>query len=161
MTFVAGATPELQGVPFGVEGDPKAAAIAAGIAKRLGGDPFLLKKKHKGVYHAWGAFTSPLLIALLVSAERVARSAGFKTAEARKMMMPIIRQTIANYAALGPAGAFSGPLVRGDVETVAKHGKALKNLAGPRKVYWALAMAAVESLPVQNRRRLKKALQML
>jgi predicted short-subunit dehydrogenase-like oxidoreductase (DUF2520 family) len=161
MTFVASSVPDLRGVPFGVEGDAKAAAIAAGIAKQLGGEPFLIKKKQKGAYHAWGAFASPLLVALMVCAEKVARSAGIKPAHARKMMLPIVGRTLANYAQLGPAEAFSGPLVRGDVETVNQHGRVLRKLTGPRDVYRALASIAVESLPVRNRKKLTKTVKAL
>ncbi len=94
-------------------------------------------------YHAWGAFTSPLLIALLVTAERVARAAGLSTAEARRKMLPILRQTLANYAKLGPAGAFSGPIVRGDAQVVRQHLKSLKKIPEARAVYVALARAGV------------------
>lgn len=48
-------------------------------------------------------------------------------------MLPILQQTLANYAALGAAGAFSGPIVRGDVETVRSHIRTLKeNTSCPR-----------------------------
>jgi predicted short-subunit dehydrogenase-like oxidoreductase (DUF2520 family) len=74
-------------------------------------------------------------------------------------MLPIVRQTITNYEALGPAGAFSGPIVRGDTETVRKHLQVLKKVPQARDVYLALARAAVRYLPVRNRARLKKALE--
>lgn len=159
MTFVAGSIPNLHGVAFGIEGDSKAVAIAAGIAKRLGGEPFLLKKKQKAAYHTWGAFTSPLLVALMVSAQKVAKVAGMKPSETRKTMMPILRQTLANYEELGPAGAFSGPLVRGDFDTIRKHSRVLRKLKGPRAVYRALAILAAENLPVENKKKLMKVLE--
>ena len=56
-----------------------------------------------------------------MTAERVAHAAGLFECEARKKMLPIVRQTLANYAKLGPAEAFSGPIVRGDAQVVRKH----------------------------------------
>jgi predicted short-subunit dehydrogenase-like oxidoreductase (DUF2520 family) len=158
MTFVAGTVPPLQRVPFAVEGDPKAVSVARKIARNLGGRPFAIEPKHKVAYHAWGAFTSPLLVALLVNAEQVARAAGVSAVEARRKMLPILKQTIENYRELGPAGAFSGPLVRGDAEIVRKHLQILRKIPGATEVYIGLARTALNHLPVQNPERIKRAL---
>jgi predicted short-subunit dehydrogenase-like oxidoreductase (DUF2520 family) len=159
MTFVSGSIPSLRGVPFAVEGDAAAVRAARRIVRNLGGEAFTIRKQHKAAYHAWGAFTSPLLVATLVTGERLARAAGLSAVEARKKMLPIVRQTITNYETLGPAGAFSGPIVRGDAEIVRKHLKVLKKVPQARHVYMALARAALQYLPVRNRARLKKALE--
>jgi predicted short-subunit dehydrogenase-like oxidoreductase (DUF2520 family) len=159
MTFVSGSTSSLQGVPFAVEGDAAAVRAARRIVRNLGGEAFTIRKQHKAAYHAWGAFTSPLLVATLVTGERLARAAGLSAVEARKKMLPIVRQTITNYEALGPAGAFSGPIVRGDVETVRKHLQVLRRVPQAKHVYLALARAALRYLPVRNRARLEKALE--
>jgi predicted short-subunit dehydrogenase-like oxidoreductase (DUF2520 family) len=159
MTFVSRSIPSLQDVPFAVEGDAAAVRAARRIVRNLGGEAFIIRKQHKAAYHAWGAFTSPLLVATLVTGERLARAAGLSAVEARKKMLPIVRQTIANSEALGPTGAFSGPIVRGDTETVRKHLQVLKKVPQARDAYLALARAAVRYLPVRNRARLEKALE--
>ena len=160
MTFVSGSIPSLKEVPFAVEGDTAAVRVARRIVRDLGGEAFTIRKQHKAAYHAWGAFTSPLLVATLVTGEQLARAAGLSAIEARKKMLPIIRQTIVNYEALGPACAFSGPIVRGDAETVRKHLLALRKVPRGREVYLALARAALRYLPVRNQSKLKKALEM-
>ena len=159
MTFVHGSVPSLKGVPFAVEGDPAAVRMARRIARDLGGETFTIRTQHKAAYHAWGAFTSPLLVAVLVTAEQLARSVGLSTAKARKNMLPIVRQTIANYEAFGAAGAFSGPIVRGDAETVRQHLRVLKKVPEARDIYLALARAALRYLPVRNRKELQKLLE--
>ena len=158
MTFVPGSVPSLQGVPFALEGDPSALRVARRIVRDLGAVAFSISKNRKMAYHAWGAFTSPLLIALLVTAEKVARAAGLSNNEARRKMLPIVRQTVANYAKLGPAGAFSGPIVRGDAQVVRRHLKELKKVPEARAVYLALARAGLRFLPSRNRRELEKVL---
>jgi len=158
MTFVQGVTPSLQGVPFAVEGDTPAVRIARGIVRQLGGELFAIQKKNKPAYHAWSAFASPLLISALVAAEQVAGAAGIPRQAARRMMLPIVRQTVANYARYGPAGAFSGPIIRGDAETLRKHLKILRRIPGAKDVYLALARSAVRNLPAHNRRLLQKVL---
>jgi predicted short-subunit dehydrogenase-like oxidoreductase (DUF2520 family) len=158
MTFVRGAVPAMKGITFALEGDAPAVRVAQRIVRDFGARTFLIRRQKKAAYHAWGSFASPLLVAALVTAEQVARSAGLKTAEARRMMLPIVCQTFVNYAALGPAGSFSGPLVRGDAEIVRKHLHALKKLPEARAVYVALARSSLRQLPVENRRQLEKAL---
>jgi len=158
MTFVRGSVPSLKGVPFAVEGDAAAVRVGRRIVRDLGGEAFSIRKRHKAAYHAWGAFTSPLLVSALVTAEQVARAAGLSATDARRKMLPIVRQTIANYAKLGPAGAFSGPLVRGDAEIVRKHLETLKKIPEAKEVYLALARSALRYLPVRQRKELEEAL---
>lgn len=151
MTFVKGVSPTLNDIPFALEGDPAALRVARTIVRSLGGQSFAIAKRYKSAYHAWGAFASPLYVALLVTAERVARAAGIARITARKMMFPILRQTLSNYAALGPAAAFSGPIVRGDLETVSKHLRILSRVPEARDVYVALARSALRDLPTPDR----------
>jgi predicted short-subunit dehydrogenase-like oxidoreductase (DUF2520 family) len=158
MTFVRGSRPSLAGVPFAIEGDAPAVRVARRIVKDLRGEVFSIKKRDKPAYHAWGTFASPLLAALLATTERVAMAAGVSRKAAKQRMLPIIAQTVANYAAFDAAGAFSGPLVRGDAETVYKHLRVLRRKPLAREVYIALAKAALEELPVKHRDRLKRIL---
>ncbi len=73
-------------------------------------------------------------------------------------MLPILRQTVANYARLGAPGSFSGPIARGDVATVGKHLKVLLEVPEVREVYVALARVALRDLPAKNRAALAKIL---
>jgi len=75
--------------------------------------------------------------------------------------MPIMMQTLSNYAALGPASSFSGPLVRGDAATVREHLKALKQTPDAKRIYIALARSALRRLPVKNRSEMEKVLKSL
>ena len=74
------------------------------------------------------------------------------------MSLPIIQQTLENYRSLGPAHSFSGPFIRGDDRTVAKHLALLKKLPIARAVYVALAQAALVRLPVKNGKQLRRLL---
>jgi predicted short-subunit dehydrogenase-like oxidoreductase (DUF2520 family) len=158
MTFVEGTVPELTGVPFAIEGDPHAVEAAKKIVWKLGGDAFPIRKQDKAAYHAFSTIICPLFVSLLATSETVAEAAGISQKEARRRMMPIIHQTLANYSKLRPAGAFSGPIVRGDAETVRKHLKALAKNRAATNVYVALAEAALKYLPSRNRKAIRKAL---
>jgi predicted short-subunit dehydrogenase-like oxidoreductase (DUF2520 family) len=159
MTFVRGSCPSLVDIPFAIEGDAQAARAARRIVRDLGGRSYPIRKQHKLAYHAWGMFASPLLTALLATTEHAAAAAGVRGKTARRRMLPILQQTLANYANLGPAASFSGPIIRGDVETVSQHLHVISEIPAVRDVYLALAKAALAYLPVKNRRKLEKILQ--
>lgn len=100
----------------------------------------------------------PLLISLLAASERAAKLAGMSPADARRRMLPIIRQTILNYEELGAAAAFTGPFIRGDVETVRLHLKELSRSPALKAVYASLADAALQNLPHRNPTQIRTAL---
>ncbi|PYX73966.1 MAG: hypothetical protein DMG78_07625 [Acidobacteria bacterium] len=159
MTFVRGSRPSLAGVSFAIEGDPAAMRAARRIVRNLGGEPHAISRNQKTAYHAWGTFASPLLTALLATTEEVAALAGVSKKAARQRMLPILLQTIKNYGTFGAAAGFSGPIIRGDVETVRRHLKVLRAAPVPRQVYVALARAALEYLPAKNRKSLRSLLE--
>jgi len=158
MTFVRGSRPSLAGVPFAIEGESPAVRVARRIINDLGGNAYPIRKLDKPAYHAWGTFASPLFTALLATTEQVAAAAGVTRKAAQRRMIPILLQTLANYASFDAAGAFSGPIVRGDVETVKKHLRVLRKVPAAHEVYVALAEAAVRYLPGKNKPQLRNAL---
>jgi predicted short-subunit dehydrogenase-like oxidoreductase (DUF2520 family) len=153
-----GAQPSLAGVPFAIEGDAPAVRASRAIVKELGGKVYTIRRQDKVAYHAWGTFASPLLTALLATTEHVAAAAGLNRREAKRRMLPILQQTLANYAALDAAGAFSGPIVRGDVETIRRHLRVLRKVPEAGEVYAALAKAAVRYLPGRRKPQLARLL---
>ena len=84
-------------------------------------------------YHAAATIASNHLVALLGQAARVADAAGVPP----EALLPLVRATVDNVDALGPADALTGPVARGDGDTVARHLDALP--ADERAAYRALA----------------------
>lgn len=156
MTFVAGTAPHMAEVPFAVEGDSRATAAAKQIVRDLGAEIFPIKKSNKVLYHALGSFSSPMIVAALVTAERVGRAAGLSASQTRKVMGPILEQTIRNYLVRGPAAAFSGPIKRGDIETVRRHLRELKRVPGAVEVYRELVASGLRELPSEKKKELLK-----
>ena len=156
MTFVRQSVPVLKGVPFGVEGDAAAVRLAKKLVSEIGASAYSIKPENKVLYHAFGAFASPMLIALMTALEQVGIAAGIRPSHIRTMAAPLLRQTLDNYLQHGAPAAFSGPLVRGDVATVHKHLAALAKLPEARAAYVALSTAALKNLPVKNRAEMEK-----
>jgi predicted short-subunit dehydrogenase-like oxidoreductase (DUF2520 family) len=157
MTFVPGTAPRLAGIPFAVEGDRPAVAAARQIVAGLGGEVFTIRKDKKVLYHALGSFSSPLLVATLVTAERVGRGAGLSTQQTRKIIAPILRQTLKNYLERSAAAAFSGPIKRGDLNTVRRHLRELQRVPEAGDVYRALVRSAARDLPSARRQEVLRA----
>ena len=66
-------------------------------------------------YHAAASMASNFLVTLEAAAERLARDVGID----RGLLVPLVRATVENWAELGPDGALTGPVARGDEATVA------------------------------------------
>lgn len=92
---------------------PRALATAERIAAAIGLTPFTVPDDHRAAYHAAASMASNYLLTLLWSAERIG------TIE-RPMLAPLVRATVANWEASGAASALTGPLARGDEQTVAR-----------------------------------------
>ncbi|MGH9492764.1 MAG: Rossmann-like and DUF2520 domain-containing protein [Terriglobales bacterium] len=158
MTFVPGVRVRMSEVPFAVEGDRVAARVARRIVRDLKARVFTIPKANKPLYHAFGSFSSPMVIATLVMAERVGAAAGVPPRMRRDVMLPIVKKTFRNYLEASADKAFSGPLARGDLNTIRRHLRALKKVPGAREIYVALANSAVRHLPVRKRTAVAKVL---
>lgn len=157
-SFVRSSAADMRGIWFGVEGDAAAVRVARRIATDLGGHVLRVERRNKALYHVLGGFASPLIIALLALAEQIAREAGVPDRARRGVIEPILLRTVKNYTRHGAAAAFSGPLVRGDLDTVKAHLGSLGRVPGALEVYKALVRSAIKTLPVGKKREIENLL---
>jgi predicted short-subunit dehydrogenase-like oxidoreductase (DUF2520 family) len=94
----------------------RARCTAADLATSLGMSPVEVADEHRAAYHAAASMASNFLITLEAAAERLARTAGVE----REHLVPLVRASVENWASLGPERALTGPVARGDDETVAR-----------------------------------------
>ncbi len=158
MSFPTRTPVPLQGVPFGVEADAASRRVLNGIIRRIGGHPFPIKAESKALYHALGVLASPLLVSHLAVAHRLAGLAGFTPLQARRLLEPIARATLDNVFQRGAGKSFSGPLARGDAETIRLHLRALEPHPMLAGVYRALALHALDALPTRDKKALRRVL---
>jgi predicted short-subunit dehydrogenase-like oxidoreductase (DUF2520 family) len=130
-TFAPGDGPEVfAGAGCAVAGcTPAALAFAADLARALGMTPFEIDEEGRAAYHAAASVASNFLVTLMAAAERIAAGAGLEPAEARALLMPLVRRTLDNVAELGPERALTGPIARGDEATVARQREAIAEAA--------------------------------
>jgi predicted short-subunit dehydrogenase-like oxidoreductase (DUF2520 family) len=107
------------------------------LALELGLRPFPIGDDRRAAYHAAAAVASNHLVALLGQVERLAARAGVPFAA----FEPLVRRSVDHAWAEGPAAALTGPVSRGDVETVGRHLDAIG--ADEQRAYRALADAAL------------------
>jgi predicted short-subunit dehydrogenase-like oxidoreductase (DUF2520 family) len=159
MSFPTRIPVPLQGVSFGIEADVGSRRILNALVRQIDGRPFSIESGSKALYHAVGVLSSPLLVSHLVAAQQAAVLAGFSRAQARALIEPIARATLDNVFQRGAEKSFSGPIARGDVETIRLHLRALKPHPMLAGVYRSLALYAVETLASPGRRELRRLLQ--
>lgn len=110
----------LAGVGCAVAGSSAGALrIATRLAERLGMAPFAIEDVDRPAYHAAASVASNFLVTLEDAAEALAGGAGLGPDEARRALLPLVRSTVDNWAALGPERALTGPVARGDDATSA------------------------------------------
>ena len=158
MSFPTRTPVSLQEVPFGVEADAASRRILNAIVCRIGGRPFAIKAENKALYHAAGVLSSPLLVSHLAAAQEVAARAGLSTRQAQQLIEPIARATLDNFFLRGAGKSFSGPIARGDAQTIRLHLQALKPHPMLAGVYRSLALYALDALPASGRKQLRASL---
>ena len=108
---------------------PEALATARALAEALGMEPFEIADEARAAYHAAASIASNFLVTLEAAAEAVAGGAGIEPEQARRLLAPLVRTTVANWERLGPEGALTGPVARGDEVTVARQRRAVEAAA--------------------------------
>ncbi len=122
MTVPADGPAQLAGASAAVAGTtPHARGIAHQLALHLGLTPIDVADEDRAAYHAAASIASNFLITLEAAAEQLAQSAGVD----RRALVPLVRATVENWASLGPGRALTGPIARGDEETVDRQREAI------------------------------------
>lgn len=134
----------LRGAWAAVEGMPRAVETAEHLARDLGMHPFRLTGKAKAIYHTGAVFASNYFVVVEAVAQRLVRHAGLSDAEAWEALRPLVRGTFESLVGEGggPPAALTGPVARGDVETIGRHLESLTR--DDAALYRALGRAALE-----------------
>lgn len=129
-TFTTETSPEaFQGIVVGLEGNDRAVAAGKTLARALGARPVRLTAEDKVRYHCTAALASNGLVALMGVVEEVFAAAKGEEKEkfssTIELVAPLVEQTWSNLKQSSPEGVLTGPVARGDEETVRTHLDAL------------------------------------
>ncbi|NLP42102.1 MAG: DUF2520 domain-containing protein [Veillonellaceae bacterium] len=115
----------IPGSPFAIDGDAAAVDAASRLVNDLGGTILRVPPEERVLYHAAACIASNYLVALLHTAEKLLMRWTSDESAALQSLLPLVKGTLRNVAQQGTASALTGPIVRGDSSTVARHLQAL------------------------------------
>ncbi|SFH09646.1 Predicted oxidoreductase, contains short-chain dehydrogenase (SDR) and DUF2520 domains [Desulfotomaculum arcticum] len=124
---VQAAMENLPGSYFSIEGDEGAMPVARQVVEDLNGKFFTISAQDKPIYHAAACIASNYLVSLMHFATGLYAGFGLGPREAFEALYPLVRGTVANISKVGPTGALTGPVARGDGSTIEGHLEAFKN----------------------------------
>ena len=128
-----------------IEGDAEAVRALEGVARALRMHVMTIPTEGKTLYHAAAVMACNYLVALEHAALKLSAEAGIDRAAALRAALPLIGQTVKNLADVGVPQSLTGPVARGDVETVRRHLQAIQSrLPELLGLYKLLGREAVE-----------------
>ncbi|WP_235736941.1 Rossmann-like and DUF2520 domain-containing protein [Nocardioides alcanivorans] len=139
MTFTGTALDlgRLAGCVFGVTAGPAEREIAETLIAQFGGRPMWVSEEHRTLYHAGLAHGANHLVTLVTEAMEMLTAAGGDSPA--DTLRPLLEAALDNALNQGDR-ALTGPIVRGDVETVRAHLRDL-TLNAPHTLPSYVAMA--------------------
>jgi predicted short-subunit dehydrogenase-like oxidoreductase (DUF2520 family) len=136
---------QFAGTPCGLEGDAPALAWLHTALTAIGGRCFEIASADKPLYHAAAVFSSNFTVVLQGIAQDAWRSAGVPPELMRPLTEALLKSTVDNVLAMGPAQALTGPAARGDTAVVQAQGAVVKDWNAPAgEVYKTLSALAAK-----------------
>lgn len=136
---------QFAGTPCGLEGDASALAWLHIALSAIGGRCFEIASADKPLYHAAAVFSSNFTVVLQGIAQDAWHSAGVPPELMRPLTEALLKSTVDNVLAMGPAQALTGPAARGDTAVVQAQGEVVKQWNAPAgELYKTLSELAAQ-----------------
>jgi len=129
-----------------IQGDERCLEILKYIAERIGKRVVEIKGEHMVLYHLSAVLVCNLFCALMYAGEDLMREIGIGL----EPYIPIIRATLKNIEQKGPLKSLTGPIVRGDMDTIISHLEAIEDKGMIKDVYKTLSRVAVEMVRLRR-----------
>lgn len=98
------------------------------VAKSVALKPFKIYSEQKSLYHLSGVFAANFLTGNFYSADTVFKQTN-SDMSSYKLLGPIAEKTLANVEKYGVSKSLSGPVERGDLNTIEKHLRDLRSVS--------------------------------
>lgn len=131
----------LRGCAYAIAGEPGALTAARRLVETVEGQPLVIPPALRPLYHAAAVFASNYVVAAASVIARTLAEAGIDEPEAVAAALPLMRGTMDNVEQLGLSAALTGPVARGDADTVRLHLSRLSSRE--RRLYSALGLETV------------------
>jgi predicted short-subunit dehydrogenase-like oxidoreductase (DUF2520 family) len=110
----------------GMEGSLRALPMLSHLFSSIGARPVVINGTSKLLYHSAAVFASNYLVTLIDIALEAYEKAGIPRETGLQMLAPLVQKTVDNALMFGPEAALSGPVARGDWNTVDKQYRAVQ-----------------------------------
>jgi len=136
---------DLSNTVFSIEGDAEKISVIEDILKKLGNKYFKINKDQKSIYHAVACVVSNYLVTLMEYGLNLFTTIGIDKDEGYKALLPLIEGTINNIYKLGTEEALTGPIARGDAQTIRSHIKSINNICPENlELYKEMGLKTIE-----------------
>ncbi len=140
------AVENMPGSTFAIEAEEPLLSELKEMAAALECHSIELKPEDKALYHASAVIASNYLVTLVKMATDLWKTMGIPEEEAVRALVPLLKGTINNIETIGLPGCLTGPIARGDAETVEKHLEALETNSS--ELLAAYVELAIQTIPV-------------
>jgi predicted short-subunit dehydrogenase-like oxidoreductase (DUF2520 family) len=154
----AQSAPLLRGTSFVLEAPEPLLGRLEALVADLGGHLLALPPGGRALYHAAAVLAGNAPLALLARATSLLAEAGVAEADAHRALGALLAGAAANAASDGAASALTGPVVRGDAATVARHLDVLSADPSTRELYRRLALETLALVGAEGREAVADAL---
>lgn len=134
-----------------LEADAAALEVLEAFTAALGLRSHAVAADRRPRYHTALVLAANGRVALQGAAERLLLDAGLDAPTARRVLAPLVMRTEENLRSVGPAGALTGPVARGDAVTFRAQLEALRDRPGIHQLYRALGVIALSLVPEAER----------
>ena len=118
-----------RGITIGMDGSARALGAAQHLAVELLAVSVSIDPQKRALYHAAAVMAGNHAITMLSTAGDLWELAAGNRQSFVDSLGPLTRQSVFNALEKGPESALTGPVVRGDVETIRRHLEALSDYA--------------------------------
>jgi predicted short-subunit dehydrogenase-like oxidoreductase (DUF2520 family) len=116
----------LPGSIFALEAEEPLLSMLKKLTSLLNGNWVKLGSGDKVLYHAAAVFACNYLVTLVKLAQDLWKDFGVSSKEATRALLPLLRGTINNIDNIGLPNCLTGPVARGDLDTIKRHLSALE-----------------------------------
>lgn len=137
-------TISFNGIYFDIEGEEETQDQLVEIASSLGAKWIKVSAKEKEMLHISAVIASNYLVTLSDLAFRASEATGISQRVLTDALLPLMKSSLDNLENLKPSEALTGPIARGDIQTVQKHLKLLENDEELLSIYKKLGLLTLE-----------------
>jgi predicted short-subunit dehydrogenase-like oxidoreductase (DUF2520 family) len=131
---------------FAIEAEGLLNAILKDFAQALDGHVVSFRSQDKLLYHAAATMACNYLYTLVKLATDLWQTFGVSVPEATRALLPLLRGTLNNLEQVGLPNCLTGPIARGDSDTVRKHLQAIETQAP--KLLSTYRELALQTIPI-------------